>query len=173
MADPCTVARVAPPILTSLRLFRPTPDAVAAAQKGLGFALATDAGRWSQDGIRSVRIAPGEWLVRDWPAATQVAERLGTILHHVEYLTAGCVAWELTGPFAVTLLSMGGTLDFENWEPGAGARTIFAGIPVIISRLGTSSTFEIICDVSLGAYLDSWLSVATRGFGAATHASGR
>jgi heterotetrameric sarcosine oxidase gamma subunit len=164
MADPCPVARIAPPILTSLRLFRPAPGDVAAAQTALGFALATDAGRWSGTGrARSLRIAPGEWLVREAPAAIDIAARLGGILHHVADLTAGCAAWEVTGPSALTLLSMGGTLDFESWDSGAGARTIFAGIPLIISRLGADGAFEIVCDVSFGAYLDAWLTAAIAG----------
>jgi len=169
--DKHLVRRITPPLLVSLRLFRPEDDEVARAEAALGFELKSAADAWSLGDVSTLRIRPDEWLVRGIEAA-MVNRRLRGLFHHVTDLGGGSAVWNVMGQNAADLIAMGGTLDFGAWRPGRAARTLVAKVPMIVSRL--EDGFELLADSSHVAYLDAWLRAATAGevgTGRAAHAA--
>lgn len=155
------VVRVEPRDLIALRLFRPMDEDVLRAGKELGVELAIEAGRWSTGNVRSLRLAPNEWWL-DGADMEQLGANLSAFAHHFAAIGHGLACWHLSTRSAEQLLAMGGTLDFSTFAVGSAARTVFAGVPSVITRMD-GGTFELVADASHANYLQAWLDSARAG----------
>ena len=165
-ADPRTVIeRMGARPLSCLRLYRPSEADVAEASAAIGIELARAPNRVNGGGPRSLRLAPGEWLLLDVPNATELSRQLGKRLHHMSDLTAGRTTWAVRGGGASDLLQAGCSLDldFDVFPPGGGVRTLLAQVSVVILRPSDASRFEVIADYSHTAYLQSWFREVIQG----------
>ncbi len=88
---------------------------------------------------RALCLGPDEWVLtaagtdRDAIAAA-FAALYADLPHSLVEISDREIAVTLEGPEAVTLLTVGCPVDVEGFAVGAGARTIFDGVQVVLYR---------------------------------------
>jgi sarcosine oxidase subunit gamma len=148
-----TVALVAPVYQAYLS---GSPD-----EKALGMALPHEPNHMTGETTRALWIAPDRWLiVADMPLSLSTIDGA-----FVSDITDGLAVFDLSGPAARQLLAMGCSLDVEGdaLAPGRCARTLFAGVDVILYSLGSHDRFRIHVERSMASYLCDWLEKAATG----------
>ncbi|MBA2921013.1 MULTISPECIES: sarcosine oxidase subunit gamma family protein [Sphingomonas] len=159
------VRQVDAPALWLLRVFRPTPENVSELAATLDVAVAERAGFWVGGASPNLRIGPGEWIFRDAlpEALSEAREKLK--LHSLTPLGAAMSAWRIDATHAPALLASGTEVDLHPraFLAGAGVKTLFARIPVLISNRGANG-FELLHDSAWLAYVSEWLAEARRSF---------
>ena len=108
------------------------------------------------DHRRVLWLGPDEWLVLggvegDYPTAAAAVD-----------VSAERVAFELSGPGAVTVLAHGCSLDIERMIPGSCAQTLLARAPMILMH-ADAATWTIIVRRSYSNYVRDWLADALAG----------
>ena len=105
-------------------------------------------------------VAPGEWLVSASRAPNVLFDRLrcaisGT-LGHVADLSSGLAVYRMAGKGSRDFLTRGCSIDVHprSFPAGACARTLFAGVPVLLRARG--GEFQIVCELSFSVYLEQW-----------------
>lgn len=126
------------------------PGHLAAASDAFGLSLPTVIGQGTRDGDRrALCLGPDEWVVSaagtDRDAITAAFARLSAELpHSLVEISDREIAVTLEGASAVTLLTVGCPVDVGSFPVGAGARTIFDGVQVVLHRDGPDRfTLEI------------------------------
>ncbi|MBU6156990.1 MAG: hypothetical protein KJS87_08660 [Alphaproteobacteria bacterium] len=147
------------PSLTTLRLYKPSPDHIRQASLALGFELAGPPNAFSAGSPRTARLASAEWLVTQGPSVPEIAARLAGILHHANDIRPGKLGWILSGTRAADILARDCTLDLHPaaFIPRSVTRTLVAQVPVILERIDNKS-FSLIADRSLEDYLKGWFA---------------
>ena len=118
------------------------PVQLAAASEAFGLSLPSVIGQGAQDGERrALCLGPDEWVLSaagaDRDAIASAFARLYPKLpHSLVEISDREIAVNLQGPDAVTLLTVGCPVDVESFAVGAGARTIFDGVQVVLYRDG-------------------------------------
>ena len=121
----------------------------------LGQALPSGVNTASPDG-RILRLGPDEWLLvgeKDCIAALENA--LAGL--HVAIVDVGeaHAVFELDGGGAGEVLAAGCRLDAADLAPGTCARTVLAGVPVIVEPR-TAGVWRMIVPVSYAEHAEAW-----------------
>ena len=116
------------------------PGATAAASRAFGLKLPEAIGQAArEDQRRALRLGPDEWVLSADPAARDAisagfaALERETPLSLVD-ISDREVALRIEGPQAATLLSVGCPINLARIAVGAGARTVFDGVQVVLFR---------------------------------------
>ncbi|MEQ1753268.1 MAG: sarcosine oxidase subunit gamma family protein [Micropepsaceae bacterium] len=160
-----------PPPLVELRLADVSTDALKETSAALGIVLTQEANRWSRGSPGNALLAPGIWLIQSDLEALEATARLRKILHHSHDISTGLSQCTLEGADTNSLLSLSCGLDFRDtaFPPACITRTLFAGVPVIISRPDARNTVHLYADRSLTHYLTTWLADAQTGLQSLAH----
>jgi sarcosine oxidase subunit gamma len=118
---------------------------------------------------RILGLAPGDWMVVGGELkAEALAAAARPARVHVADVTAGRVAFEVSGARARDLLAKGVPLDLhERALPADGcAQTVLAQTHVLIDRPGSAdgARFTLHADVSYAAHLSAWFQAAAAEF---------
>jgi sarcosine oxidase subunit gamma len=99
------------------------------------------------------------WLAPDRALLVGAAELPAGFVSDV---TDGLATFEIAGPHAADLVSMGCALDpaGEALLPGRCAQTVFAGAKIVLYRYGARESFRLHVERSLAAYLTAWFQQA-------------
>lgn len=126
------------------------PDRLEAASNAFGLALPFIIGQGAEDGERrALCLGPDEWVLSANSAdrdaiASAFAELYAELPHSLVEISDREIALSLEGPQVETLLTVGCPIDVENFAVGAGVRTIFDGVQVLLYREGQNRfTLEI------------------------------
>lgn len=151
-----------------LRLWRPAPATLEALSREFVVQWPTIPNTRVGDEGSILWLAPAEWAVVGWPAAT-VAERVaracsGT-LHHLADVSEGRIAFEISGARARDLLAKGCSLDLHPavFNAHACAQTLLADLPVLIEARPPTPAgprYRVYCDISYRQWLQLWLQDA-------------
>ncbi len=154
--DPITPAPGSGPVALTVQPeaarfnLRIDPGHLAAASEAFGLALPSVIGQGAQEGARrALCLGPDEWVLsaagtdRDEVAAA-FAGLDPAPPHSLVDISDREIAVTLQGASTVTLLTVGCPVDVERIGVGAGARTIFDGVQVVLYRDGPDRfTLEI------------------------------
>jgi sarcosine oxidase, subunit gamma len=141
-----------------------------------GVPLAMQANRVaSMREVRTLWLGPEEWLVTSPEgAAPDLLGRLTRALagRHAQVvdLSASRLAIEISGRSARSLLEKGCGLDLHPraFASGCCARTLFAGLPVILDQLTSAPAFRLFVRRSAARWLAEWLIDAAQEFAVAS-----
>lgn len=141
-----------------------------AAATALGFALPAEPNHLAGKTAQAFWMAPGQWLaVSDGRADADLTQRLGHAVGpvggFVSDVTDGFARFEISGAGALRLMAMGCALDFDSpaMAPGRCARTLFAGLHVLLYPSGPRDTFRIHAERQFALHLWEWLEKASSG----------
>ena len=142
---------------------RVRPDEADTASEALRLAPAL---RWQGEDPAAVWVGPDQWLITSDTRPTEnlqahINGALSSRLHAATDMSSAYVCFELTGPASRTVLAMGCGIDLhlQSLKPGHCARTLFAGVPVIMVAKGDND-FDLYLDRNLSGYFQKWLAVA-------------
>lgn len=145
-------------------------DAVAfqsAVTSVLGFALPAEPNHVAGATARALWMAPGQWLIvsddrADIGLTARLEEASRACGGFVSDVTDGFAVFELSGSAVLNLLTMGCALDFDNaaMTSGRSARTLFAGMPVVLYCWGGAGRYRIHAERQFAQHLCEWLQTA-------------
>lgn len=156
MANPVADA----PAMTR-HVLRGRPQALAAAETALGFALPREACRAaSLNGVHALWLGPDEWLLLAAPQG-QLETAMAGLPHALVQVTDRQIGLTLTGPEAEAILSAGCPLDLDvsAFPVGMCTRTVLAKAEIVLWRT-EAATFHIEVWRSFGSYLRQFLTAA-------------
>lgn len=117
---------------------------------------------------RALWLGPEQWLLTSDSRSAQelivsVDDKLSNQLYAATDLSDALDCFELSGPGARTILSMGCGLDLDSstFIKGQCARTRFARVPLVIAVTGEDQ-FDLYVDRSYSHYLQQWIANAGR-----------
>jgi sarcosine oxidase subunit gamma len=141
-----------------------------AAATALGFDLPVEPNHLAGKTAKAFWMAPGQWLVvSDDGADADLAQRLeraaGPAGGFVSDVADGFARFELSGTDARRVMAMGCALDFDSpaMAPGRCARTLFAGLHVLLYPWGSRDGYRIHTERQFALYLWEWLEKASSG----------
>lgn len=146
----------------SLRARKPALPALGAA---LGLTLPERIGqRAAGAGLEALCLGPDEWVLLAAP--DKVADLLGAcarveLPHSLVDISGREVTFRITGPRAAELLSIGCPRDIATIAEGAGRRTVFDGVTVVLWRDGENS-FRMDVWNSFAPHLRTLLDIGAR-----------
>lgn len=151
LLDTCTIVRV-----QSWEVSKSAPSQV---EQVVGVACA-------RESVEIVCVGPADWLVIAREAARlPLLESLGEAFRDSTFratdVSAALVRIRIEGEGTLQVIAKACSLDLDPqaFAVGASARTRFAGLAVVLRRLGPS-VFECMVSLSLRDYLMAWLDDA-------------
>lgn len=158
--------------MLSLRGEGDDSEFLAAAERGLGFALPTapntTAGR---DGSIAFWLGPSEWLIAGPCPRDGIAAALAQVRHALVDVSDARAVLRLTGPQARNLLAQGTGLDLHDraFPAGACAQSTMALADMLLHRpqddAAAGAVFELYVGRSYADYLWRWLEAAADEYG--------
>jgi sarcosine oxidase subunit gamma len=146
-------------------VLRGRPEALAAAEGALGFALPREA-CWSAslNGIHALWLGPDEWLILSAPEAglgVRLEAAMGAHPHSLVEVTDRQVGLVVNGAEAEAVLSVGCPLDLDQaaFPMGMCTRTVLSKAEIVLWRTGPQ-TFHLEVWRSFAAYLRAFLTAS-------------
>lgn len=151
-----TVTALEPSTRLSIRTVDPT-----AAGKALGTDLPERIGaRAVSDGSSALCLGPDEWVV-ELAGSAEIGQSDGSTAVSVVDVSDRELTLELAGPGVLDLLATGCPLDLARMPVGAGTRTIFDTVSVIITR-ETEDRFRLTAWRSFMPHVRALIELAER-----------
>jgi sarcosine oxidase subunit gamma len=168
-ADGLVVRRAHARKVFILRLRGASEAQLAALGEALGAPLPGGPNRATGAEPRILGLAPGDWMVVGAELdAEALAAAVRPALVHVADVTAGRIAFEVSGARACDLLAKGVPLDLHEraFPADSCAQTVLAQTHVLIDRPGSAdgALFTLYADVSYAAHLSAWFQAAAAEF---------
>jgi heterotetrameric sarcosine oxidase gamma subunit len=112
-------------------------------------------------------MAPGQWLLeapatRAATAQSALIARLGAAFASISDISDAFACFDVSGEVATDVLMTGCSLDLrpDAFFDGRVARSVFAGVPVIIWKTDNSRRFRCLVDRGFAEHIWSWLANA-------------
>ena len=146
-------------------VLRGRPEALAAAEGSLGFALPREACRAaSLNGTHALWLGPDEWLILSASGAglgDRLKAAMGAHPHSLVEVTDRQIGLLVGGPEAEAVLSVGCPLDLDQaaFPVGMCTRTVLSKAEIVLWRTGPQ-TFHLEVWRSFGAYLRAFLTAS-------------
>jgi len=146
-------------------VLRGRPEALAAAEGALGFALPREACRSaSLNDTHALWLGPDEWLILSASGAglgDRLEAAMGAHPHSLVEVSDRQVGLVVNGPEAEAVLSVGCPLDLDQaaFPVGMCTRTVLSKAEIVLWRTGPE-TFHLEVWRSFGAYLRAFLTAS-------------
>lgn len=141
-----------------------------AASTALGFDLSAEPNRLTGNAAHAFWMAPQQWLIvsddrADHDLALRLERAVGPVDGFVSEITDGFAQFEVSGADARSLMATGCALDFNSPAMAVGrcARTLFAGLHVLLYPWGTRDRYRIHVERQFALHLWEWLEGAVSG----------
>lgn len=109
---------------------------------------------------RAVCLGPDEWQI-DGAAGAVIPAMPAGLPHALVDISDREVTWRLEGPRVIELLSIGIARDVRRLAPGAGCRTAFDTVQVVLLREGETA-FTLSCWRSFAPHVGELLEIGLR-----------